>query len=489
MKGSIEDRLQVDGRGYTPLRRAAFAVAVLATAVAAVSYTFILNDNTGLPVKWPAGTVPLRLMLGDTANLSDGASYNQSARSAAVNWNAVMGTVQFTTTTATGTPGNGNRVNEVAFADKIFGRDFEENTLAVTTGSQISNERIEADVIFNTARTWDSYRGDSRATSGTGPYDLQRVALHEFGHVLGLDHPDEAGQQVDAIMRSRSGNRFQLSEDDTQGVQQLYGGKSIPANDNFANARAITGTPFTDQAFNTLATKEAGEPAHAGNAGGHSVWFTWTPTAGGAAKLDTRGSYYDTTLGVYTGTQLASLTSVVSDDDIQDGVVQASEVEFTATAGTTYHIAVDGFDGDTGGIRLTLTLNGVTGSPPTITDHPLSISRNVGQAAGFSVSATDNNPFTYQWQFNGNPIAGATNSTFTILSVSTADAGSYNCVVTNSLGSATSNTATLTVNTPPPPSTPSGGGGGGGGGAPSLWFVAVLALLAAARNLGRHARS
>jgi hypothetical protein len=33
-------------------------------------------------------------------------------------------------------------------------------------------------------------------------FDIQRVALHELGHVFGLDRPDEAGQQVDAIMDS-----------------------------------------------------------------------------------------------------------------------------------------------------------------------------------------------------------------------------------------------------------------------------------------------
>jgi hypothetical protein len=470
------------------LRQATLALAVLGAAVAAFAYSFIINDSqpqpngTGLPVKWDAGTVSLRLLLGDTANLSDGTSYNSSARAAAQTWTDLLGTVALSTTTATGNPGSGNGLNELAFSDKIFGRDFEENTLAVTTGRQSGNQRLEADIIFNTARTWDSYRGNQRA----GSVDIQRVALHELGHLLGLDHPDENSQQVDAIMNSRIGNRDALSQDDIEGARQLYGSKTVPANDAFANATTITGTPFSGQGANTLATKEAGEPNHADNAGGHSVWWKWTPTAGGSAKLDTRGSYYDTTLAVYTGTALSALTRLVADDDVQDGVVQASEVTFTATAGTTYHIAVDGFDGDTGGIRLALSVDGVTGSPPVISDHPLSITRTVGQAAGFSVSATGTNPFTYQWQFNGNPITGATNNTFSILSVATADAGSYNCVVTNALGSATSNTATLTVNTPPPPSSGGGGGGGGGGGAPSAWFVVALALLAAVRGLKRR---
>jgi len=46
--------------------------------------------------------------------------------------------------------------------------------------------------VFNNRRTWDSYRGALRSRSE----DFRRVAIHEFGHVLGLDHPDEAGQRV-----------------------------------------------------------------------------------------------------------------------------------------------------------------------------------------------------------------------------------------------------------------------------------------------------
>lgn len=466
-----------------PLRRAALAATVLGAAAFAFAYSFILNDSTGLPVKWAPGTVPLRLMLGDTANLQDGSSFNQSARTAAQTWSNLLGTVQFSTTFATGSAVSGNGVNELAFAATVFGRDFEENTLAVTTGGRaLGNERLEADVIFNSARTWNSYRGNQQS----GVVDIQRVTLHELGHVLGLDHPDEDGQTVDAIMNSRIGNRDALSQDDTEGAFQLYGSKSVPANNAFANAIVIASTPFSGQGFNTLATKEAGEPAHAGDAGGHSVWWRWTSPAGGTVKLDTRGSYYDTTLGVYTGSQVSSLTQIVADDDIQDGVIQASEVTFTAIAGTTYRIAVDGFDGDTGGIRISLTVDGVTGAPPSITDHPLSITRNTSQGAGFSVTATGSGTLTYQWFFNGNAIAGATSNSFSILNVTTANAGSYHCVVTNELGSATSNTATLTVNTPAPPST--GGGGGGGGGAPGLWFVAVLSTLGTLRFLIRRRR-
>lgn len=96
----------------------------------------------------------------------------------------------------------------------------------------------------------------------------------------------------------------------------------------------------------------------------------------------------------------------------------------------------------------TLTSNGATLSvlyTPVITTQPAS--QTVGQGANvtFSVAANGNPAPTYQWQFNGTDIAGATAATYTISSVGTGDAGSYAVAVTNSQGSVTSNTATLTV--------------------------------------------
>ncbi len=92
--------------------------------------------------------------------------------------------------------------------------------------------------------------------------------------------------------------------------------------------------------------------------------------------------------------------------------------------------------------------------PPTISQHPQSITRCVGTSASFSVTASGTSPLSYQWRkggnnlSNGGNISGATTATLTINPVGTADAGSYDCVVTNVAGSATSNPATLTVNTP-----------------------------------------
>jgi len=75
----------------------------------------------------------------------------------------------------------------------------------------------------------------------------------------------------------------------------------------------------------------------------------------------------------------------------------------------------------------------------------------VGQTATFSVTATGTGPLTYQWYVNGVAIAGATSSTYTTPPTTVGQSGSvYTVVVSNSVGSATSNGATLTVQVIPP---------------------------------------
>jgi hypothetical protein len=133
---------------------------------------------------------------------------------------------------------------------------------------------------------------------------------------------------------------------------------SPPPNDNFANAQVITGISGTVNGTNAFATKEAGEPSHSpdGNLGGKSVWYRWTAPGSGTATLNTLGSNFDTLLAVYTGSSVNGLVAIVKNDDVSTGVVTISSVQFPAVAGTTYQIAVDGFDADQGNISLNFAL-------------------------------------------------------------------------------------------------------------------------------------
>ncbi|MEY2491330.1 MAG: hypothetical protein QOH24_281 [Verrucomicrobiota bacterium] len=201
--------------------------------------------------KWPAGTIPMVIQAG-TPNfvLPDGfTDWNADAENALAEWNEQMGGVQFRWTEAdpgtTASNTNTDNKNSVFFSNNVFGGGFGgKETLAVTVFRNIGNVMIEADVIFNTAVGFSS-----GVNVGPGK-DFHRVALHEFGHVLGLDHPDEAQpkQNQPAIMDSTVSSLNHLTEDDAAGVQFLYGAPANPApvtgNARLANisTRALVGT-------------------------------------------------------------------------------------------------------------------------------------------------------------------------------------------------------------------------------------------------------
>jgi hypothetical protein len=127
---------------------------------------------------------------------------------------------------------------------------------------------------------------------------------------------------------------------------------SPPANDNFANAQIISGCSGSVSGTNVSATKEAAEPAHAGDIGGSSVWYQWQASENGSVTIDTAGSGYDTLLAVYTGNSVGSLTPIASNDDAAFPSLMTSKVVFNAVSGTVYRIAVDGFGNSTGNITL-----------------------------------------------------------------------------------------------------------------------------------------
>ena len=74
---------------------------------------------------------------------------------------------------------------------------------------------------------------------------------------------------------------------------------------------------------------------------------------------------------------------------------------------------------------------------------------NQGANVTFNVVATGTAPLSYQWQFNGANISGATSASYTKNNVQASDAGNYSVVVTNVAGTVTSSNAVLTVNVPP----------------------------------------
>lgn len=130
---------------------------------------------------------------------------------------------------------------------------------------------------------------------------------------------------------------------------------AVPVNDDFAQATVIPLGDFWEsyEQVTLDATKEPGEPDHAGNPGGASVWFEWTAPIGARwLWLSTSGSTYDTTLALYTGSRVDALSLVASNDDAFRGTVTSALHDVPVQPGETYRIAVDGVGGATGNLQL-----------------------------------------------------------------------------------------------------------------------------------------
>jgi hypothetical protein len=100
----------------------------------------------------------------------------------------------------------------------------------------------------------------------------------------------------------------------------------------------------------------------------------------------------------------------------------------------------------------------VGGTPPTVTQQPVNATVLVASSGILSslylVGTTNftahvsGSGVRYQWLFNSNVIAGATNVTLTLTNIQSGQAGSYSFLAFNSGGSVVSSNATLTVLTP-----------------------------------------
>jgi hypothetical protein len=147
-----------------------------------------------------------------------------------------------------------------------------------------------------------------------------------------------------------------------------------PANDDFADARAVT-VPEQVSGSITAATLQAGEPDPSEEGLSISVWYRFEATVDGPVKLDTCDSAVYARAAVYTGAAVNALTEIAHGNGACDG---GGRAHFTAVAGTTYHIALTAYSGDSGAIALELA----TPTPPANDDfsaaQPVTLPSTVG---------------------------------------------------------------------------------------------------------------
>lgn len=172
---------------------------------------------------------------------------------------------------------------------------------------------------------------------------------------------------------------------------------AAPRNDDFADASALRLGKDVRGRING-ATKQRGEPRHAGSLATHSVWYRFSAKRRAGVLLGTCSASFDTVVAVYSGRRLARLREVDFNND-GCGRGGGSRVSFTARKGVTYHIAVAGF---TAGGRYTLTVDRIF--TPLNDDLADAVALTPGSGISASTSSatrelrepghTDNSPHT-----------------------------------------------------------------------------------------------
>ena len=267
---------------------------------------------------WSQKRATLNLRVGCPPNrplTAWGPCWDDAAEDAATQWNATG--AQFTfriqspsqPAAVSCTSDDVDGINTVVWSDTYCDMAFGDGVLATTRRwFRSTGELVDSDVHFNTNKDWTTYSGPRRS----GATDFHRVAIHEFGHVLGLDHPDDHGQRVTAIMNAGISNIDRLQADDIAGIRAIY-------------SRASTGTP----------KGSLGNPGHGTFKSGIGVISGWVCHAQKVEVL-----IGTQRVGVVYGTERADTRSVCGDTN--NGFVTLVNWNLLGDGVHTARLVVDG---------------------------------------------------------------------------------------------------------------------------------------------------
>jgi hypothetical protein len=189
------------------------------------------------------------------------------------------------------------------------------------------------------------------------------VAAYTGGSVDSLTPvaPLESNPDCDLSFGAVAGVTYEIAIDGKLGQatgtasmgQEKLSLSMFPGNDDFEHPAILDAGPRALYiGYRTIgATKQPGEPDHAGDPGGASVWFSWTAPATGSVRISACEASFPVLVAAYTGSTLSTLVPVKGTTTPLAELCAPSSgraIAFNTDAGVTYRIAIDGSGGATG---------------------------------------------------------------------------------------------------------------------------------------------
>ncbi len=167
------------------------------------------------------------------------------------------------------------------------------------------------------------------------------TAVAPQGYYFGL-WEDSQGKEV------APGNPYTFQLDEDVLLWAIFLPKP-PPNDDFAAAEALLSLPAQYTLYTKGASTESGEPTNIPCgamtvAPGATVWYSYTAPDATKVQIDTWGSDYYTTIAVFEGGALDTLTLIPNGCSF-DGPNADAKVTFTPVPGTTYYVQVGAVGG------------------------------------------------------------------------------------------------------------------------------------------------
>ncbi len=410
--------------GSHVLRTVGTVAALLALLSPVVHAFYLISPLSYWPATIASGNVAFEVALTPSPPnrpnppLTDGSASWDAAFVTQMNaWNAILPDNVLVFQAHVGsvvTPVQGDGVNNVFFSPDIYGDSWGSSTAGICLAMWTGNRRTEADILFNAGKTWDAYTGNLQGNVS----EFRRVALHELGHALLLDHPDDAGQSVAAIMNSVSSNTDALTTDDIAGVTAVFG--------------ALTPLAIAEQPRNH--TTNSGQMRfNVTAAGSEPITYQWQRSSNG-------------------GTAWSNLAGF----DFPNGSGSGGFGD-----GDLFRVVVTNPVGSVTSRPALLTITGGT-SPATFTASPANATVQENEDVIFTVSTGGSPSPTIQWEYSPDggstwnsvfssfgqaDVSGAQTPTLKITRVISAMNGfKFRAEATNSTGNPTSAAASLVVN-------------------------------------------